>query len=85
MLVRIVAVGSFFFHIILARDRDNLVQFSSAVSEFLTGVTGATLVDPGKQSVVLRSSPQDSLSSMMPLLTAKKEQYGKFFESRRKK
>ena len=85
VLVRIVAVGSFFFHIILARDRDNLVQFSSAVSEFLTGVTGATLVDPGKQSVVLRSSPQDSLSSMMPLLTAKKEQYGKFFESRRKK
>jgi len=85
VLVRIVAVGSFFFHILLARDQDNLVQFSSAVSEFLTGITGSALVDPGKQSVVLRSSPQDSLSSMMPLLTAKKEQYGKFFESRRKK
>ena len=59
--------------------------FNSAVSEFLAGVKGSTLVDPSKQSVVLRSSPQDRLSSMMPLLTAKKEQYGKFFESRRKK
>ena len=84
VLVRIVAVGSFFFHLLLARDQNNLDPFGAAVSEFLASIRGTTLVDPSKPSIMLRSSPQDSLRSMMPLLNAKWEQLREFFDLRRK-
>jgi len=84
VLVRIVAVGSFFFHLLLTRNPNNLDPFGAAVSEFLAGIRGSTLVDPSKPSIVLRSSPQDSLRSMMPLLNAKWEQYREFFDRKKK-
>lgn len=83
VLLRIVAVNSFFFHLLLARNPNDLPSFDLAMAEFLLGVQGTAALDPNAGSVCLRSSPQDSLSSMLPLLTAKQDQYRRFFESER--
>jgi hypothetical protein len=84
VLVRVVAVNSFFFHLILSRDPEDLQSFEMAKAEFLSGIRGTVSVDPEGQTVHLRSSPQDSLSSMLPLISANRDQYRKFFDHRKK-
>ncbi len=83
VLLRFVAVSSFFFHLLLARDVSNFEPFRKAQEEFLAGIDGAVLLESGKDSALLRSSPQDSLSSMLPLLMAKRSEYREFFEKRK--
>ncbi len=84
VLVRIVAVNSFFFHILLAKDLEELNSFELARSEFLAGIRGTVLLSPNADTVHLKSSPQDSLSSMLPLLSAKRDKYRKFFDGKKK-
>ena len=83
-LLRVVAVNSFFFHILLIRDPTNMISFEKAVYEFLEKVRESVLLSPDVDSVILKSSPQDSLRSMLPLLRAKRIQYRQFFASKRK-
>jgi len=83
VLARIVAVNSFFFHLLLARDDRDFNSFEKAKAEFLSKVDGTVALDSNSTEVRLRSSPQDSLSSMLPLLKANKEQYAKFFKKRK--
>jgi hypothetical protein len=83
VLVRVVAVNSFFFHILILREERHIDRFARAVEEFLAAIEGTLLLSPTAGEVLLHSSPQDSLSSMLPLLKAKRDQYGKFFERRR--
>jgi hypothetical protein len=85
VVVRVVAVNSFFFHLLLARNPENLQSFEMARIEFLSGIQGAVPLDPNAQEVHLRSSLQDSLSSMLPLITAKRDQYREFFEHNNKR
>jgi len=84
VLVRVVAVNSFFFHLLTAKGPDELQSFELARAEFLTGIRGSVPLDPDAGVVYLRSSPQDGLSSMLPLITAKRNQYREFFNSKKK-
>lgn len=83
VLFRVIVVKSFFFHILILRDAENIDRFTSAVEEFLAATEGAVRLNQTADEVLLHSSPQDSLSSMMPLLTAKQDQYNEFFKRRR--
>ena len=83
--VRIVAIGSFFFHLLIARDPENLEAFFSALDEFMSELEGTIRLTLGATPSVLRSTRRDSLSSMMPLLTAKRSQYQRFFDNGRSK
>jgi hypothetical protein len=82
VLVRIIAVNSFFFHLLITREPSNQTVFNRAVREFINHVSGTVLLKPTCKSVILRTSPQDSLSSMIPLLYRKRKEYGKFFEKK---
>ncbi|MCG7867004.1 MAG: hypothetical protein JAY74_11625 [Candidatus Thiodiazotropha taylori] len=80
VLVRVVAVFSFFFHILLTRHPQDRGAFQMATNEFLAEIDGTMLLDPTKDSVQLRSSAQDSLRSMLPLLHGKRDEYSNFFK-----
>ena len=84
VLVRVLTVNSFFFHLLLARNLGELPSFEMAKAEFLAGVQGSVLLVPEAEIVRLRDSPQDGLSSMLPLLRAKREQYRRFFDRQKK-
>jgi hypothetical protein len=84
VLARIVAVNSFFFHLLLLKEPEKLHSFEMATSEFLEGVQGSVRLYRDADMVHLESSPQDSLSSMLPLLRAKRDQYRKFFDGKEK-
>lgn len=83
--VRVVAVGSFFFHLLISRDPNDLETFQRAVDEFLSGLDGTVRLTAEATVAVLHSTRRDSLSSMIPLLAAKRIQYRKFFDGRRTK
>jgi len=85
VVVRIVAIGSFFFHLLIARDPENLEAFFAAVDEFVSKLDGTVRLTLGAEFSVLRSTRRDSLSSMMPLLAAKRGQYQRFFDGQRSK
>lgn len=83
VLVRVVAVNSFFFHLLLARNADDLQSFELARAEFLSGLRGTVALAPNAGALILRSSARDSLSSMLPLLSAKRDQYRSFFKRKK--
>lgn len=85
VLVRLVAVNSFFFHLLLARNVTDLRFFELARAEFLSGLRETVALDPNGDAVLLRTSPRDSLSSMLPLLAAKRSQYRNFFKRRKER
>jgi hypothetical protein len=84
VLVRIVAVNSFFFHLLLLRHEFNYESFSMAKEEFLSKIKGSVCLESGLRSINLHSSPQDSLSSMLPMLLKNKDQYSRFFQQQKK-
>jgi len=85
VLVRIVAVNSFFFHILLSRNASDFGSFELAKREFLSKVEGTVYLEDGSRSVNLQSSPQDSLRSIFPLLAKNIDQYSRFFENQKHK
>jgi hypothetical protein len=85
VLVRVVAVNSFFFHLLVARDIADISSYDRAVREFVERIKGSVTLYPNAHSVTLKSSAQDSLSSMFPMLRAKYSEYRQFFDSKRKR
>lgn len=85
VLVRIVAVNSFYFHLLITRDPFDKKIFEIAVNEFTEGIPGTILLSPTCKSVSLYSSPQDGISSMLPLLKGKHKEYSEFFNKPSKK
>ncbi len=85
VLIRVVAVNSFFFHLLLAREPEDCESFEMAMAEFLLGIHGTVALPSDGGTVQLRSSPQDGLSSMFPLFKAKSDQYRSFFDHRNKR
>lgn len=83
VLVRVIAINSFFFHLILNKNDSNLEKFNLATEEFLNNVVGTQLVNPTNDLIDLKTSPQDSLSSILPLLIAKRDDYRKFFDKKK--
>jgi hypothetical protein len=51
----------------------------------LSQIEGTVMLYPDQSAVHLSSSPQDSLSSMLPLLRAKRDQYHEFFQRQKSK
>jgi hypothetical protein len=84
VLARIVAVNSFFFHLLLSRSSFEYDSFELAKAEFLSKVEGTVCLNNSK-SVNLQSSPQDSLRSILPLLVKNKDQYSRFFNQQNKR
>ena len=46
VLVRVIAVNSFFFHLFLVRDPEDLESFDMAKTEFLSGIRGTVSLGP---------------------------------------
>jgi len=83
VLVRIVAINSFFFHFLLARDLEDMGSFLAAVGEFLEGIRGSVMLSPDNDHVLLKTSAQDSISSILPLMHGKRSEYKMFFDSQK--
>lgn len=81
---RIVAVNSFYFHLVLPLRTMGDDDFEAAVDEFLHHIQGVVHLSPSASEVILMSSPQDGISSMAPHLKAHAEQYEKYFSEQRK-
>lgn len=80
---RVVAVNSFYFHLVLpVADLPN-PDFEEVTSRFPDLVQGAVRLQPSKNEVVLESSPQDGISSIAPHVQAHSEQYKSFFAKRK--
>ena len=82
VLVRIIVVNSFFFHLLITREPSNHTIFNRAVREFINFIPGTVLLKPTCKNVILRTSPQDSLNSMLPLLHGKRKEYKGFFDGK---
>jgi len=83
VLLRIIEVNSFFFHLLIAREPFDQRTFDKAVQEFIDRVSGTVLLQPVCRSTILRTSPQDSLRSLLPLLRRKHKEYKEFFEGQK--
>jgi hypothetical protein len=80
---RIVAVGSFYFHILVPSRELPDRNFDEAVMEFSASIDGSVRLHPGNASVILNSSPQNALSSLMPHIKEHFVTYKEFFERRK--
>src|SRR5262249_19177062 len=84
LITRLVAVNSFYFHLVLGQADLSALQFSSAVRRFSSEVLpGSVVLKPNCERVLLHSSEQDGIRSHLPKLVAFRDQYGDFFEKRR--
>lgn len=82
ILVRIVAVNSFYFHLIVPLTKLAQAEFDSAVIEFAERVKGVMQLFPDLDRVTIHTSPQDGIRSVIPQLRAYREQYLQFFETK---
>lgn len=79
VVTRIVAVNSFYFHLVLPRATTSATVFDEAVGDLGVLISGVVRLDPDVDEVVLRSSPQDGLRSIRPQLEAHAKQYREYF------
>lgn len=84
-LLRMVAINSFYFHLLVVRNPAQIEDFYQGINEFLEGVKGTVILQPESNQVILKTSPQDGLRSMLPLLKAKRTNFRAFFDTSRKK
>lgn len=79
---RIVAVNSFYFHLVLTLGDTHAQDFDEAVGDLGRLIKGVVLLTPETQEVTLQTSPQHALSSLRPHVEAYAEQYRAFFDRR---
>jgi len=82
VLVRIVSINSFFFHLLIGKEKT--VDINLLVNEFLEYIPETTFIDPSSNVVILHSSHRTSLRSLLPLLLGKFDEFKKYFEKNRK-
>jgi hypothetical protein len=83
ILLRVVAVNSYYFHLIVPIKKLSQVDFDSSVNQFAEKLKGVVRLSPGLTEVTIYTSPQDGIRSMIPQLRAYREQYRKFFAKKR--
>ena len=83
ILLRVVAVNSYHFHLIVPLENLPQADFDSAVNQFSKYLKGIVRLSPGLADVTIHTSPQDGIRSMVPQLMAYREQYRKFFAKKR--
>ncbi len=77
---RIVNVNSFFFHMLLRQPRASQSAFKRACRELTEYVESVVALPAGEQSVELRTSPQNAISSVQLHLERHMDQYQEFFD-----
>ena len=82
-LLRVVAVNSYYFHLIMPLKNLPQADFDSAANQFSENLKGVVLLSPGLAGVTIHTSPQDGIRSMIPQLRAYQEQYRKFFAKKK--
>jgi hypothetical protein len=83
ILLRIVAVNSYYFHLIVPLKKIPQADFDSTVNQFADKFKGGVRLSPGVAKVTIHTSPQDGIRSIIPQLKAYQEQYGRFFAKKR--
>ena len=82
-MLRVVAVNSYYFHLIVPLKKLPQINFDSAVNQFAEKLKGVVRLSPGLAKVTIRTSPQDGIRNIIPQLRAYQEQYRKFFSKKR--
>ncbi len=82
---RIVAVNSYYFHLVLPANGVSDEVFSQASAELPQYIKGVIVLPAGRSSVVVRTSPQHMLSSLAPHLEKYQATYDEFFKSKKVK
>lgn len=85
ILLRVIAVNSFYFHLIVPLEMLSQTDFDEVVNQFSEKIKGAVKLSPGIGAVTIHTSPQDGIRSMIPQLEAYREQYRQFFAKKRSK
>jgi hypothetical protein len=83
ILLRVVAVNSYYFHLIVPLKNLPQADFDLAVNQFSENLKGVVLLSPGLAEVTIHTSPQDGIRSMIPQLRAYRDQYSKFFAKKK--
>jgi hypothetical protein len=76
---RIIAVDSFYFHLVLPASSLTTLEFEQAAEELGAYVQGLVALSPTLPEVTLRTSPQDAISSIVPHIQANRDTYRDFF------
>jgi hypothetical protein len=83
LLTRIVAVNSYYFHLMIAKEEMLEEAFESLVAAFIARIQGTVRLSRTTAAVSLASSPQDGLRSFAPHLEKNRSQYEQFFARKR--
>lgn len=83
ILLRVVSVNSYYFHLIVPLARLTQEEFESVVTKFAENIRGVVRLSPGLKEVTIYTSPQDGIRSMIPQLRTYREQYRQFFARKR--
>jgi len=85
ILLRMIAVNSFYFHLLIPLEMLSQTHFEEMVSQFPQRREGVVRLSPGIGEVAIHTSPQDGIRSILPQLGAYREQYRQFFAKKRLK
>jgi hypothetical protein len=80
---RIVAVNSFYFHLVFPNGSLTDTQFEQAAAELGSYIAGVVRLTPTFEKVLLKSSPQDAISSAVPHIQKNRATYRDFFRRRK--
>jgi len=80
---RMIAVNSYYFHLMLPAPELQVEKFEQLAEEFSRRIGGVVRLAPQGGRIELRSSTQDGLRSIVPMLSANREQYESYFARRR--
>ena len=83
ILLRVVSVNSYYFHLIVPLSRLAQGEFESVATKFAENIRGVVRLSPGLKEVTIYTSPQDGIRSMIPELRTYREQYRQFFARKR--
>jgi hypothetical protein len=82
-LTRVVAVNSFYFHVVLPAPGTEPRNFVVAAAELAESIRGVVAVSHSTPAIELRSSPQNGITSLMPHVLGNADAYRAFFERKR--
>ncbi len=80
---RIIAVNSYYFHLVIPATKLSEAAFADAAAELGSHLRGIVHLDRSSHEAVLRTSPQNALSSLQPHLDRNKDAYAAFFQRRK--
>ena len=80
---RIVAIDSFYFHLLLPAVALADSEFEEAAAELGEYVPGVVRLSPLSTELILKTSPQDAISSAVPHVRRHEKTYREFFKRRK--